>query len=203
MAPRNKTPGEGHNVPDLLKDQDKFTFYDQNIRALENKAEEKRSEAKAATKALNNGRLGLKSALNLGLEEYDYARRLSELNPDEARKLLTDLVKVCAMLGVTIPDDALISITKDPYEKMPEIERDRAVWRERGRVAALSGKGAFAGEAPDGCPPDAYQAWADGVNAGHEELARRMQAGEKAAGPLFANSENDGDEGEAEEEGDE
>lgn len=190
-------PPEGHNAAGnlpIFKDPEKFGWVDQQIKQLEVTAEEKASASKAATKTLNNAR-NLIKAHGAGLAEYDYARRLADLqNPNEARELLSQLIQMCAMLEITIPEGTVLAMSADPYKGLPQIERDRAVWKERGKIAAMSGKGAFAGTPPEGTPPDCYQAWADGVNEGHDEIAARM----KKAGPLFddlkAKIGGDGDE---------
>jgi hypothetical protein len=204
MAPKlqkvvdnDSPPPEGHNAAGnlpIFKDPEKFGWVDQKIKELEATAEEKAAASKAATKTLNNARNLIKTH-GAGLAEYDYARRLADLNdPIRAAELLGELIQMSAMLGITMDDSVMVAMSVDPYQGLPIIERDRAVWKQKGKIAAISGKGAFAGDPPDGIPPDCFQAWAEGVNEGHDEIASRM----KKAGPLFddlkAKIGGDGDE---------
>jgi hypothetical protein len=212
----NATSQEGHNsAGNLPVDQDeaKYTWLKDQIVKAEAGAEAKKVEFDQAKALVKKARKTFE-AHGGSLAEFDLARELADMsNPDQARARLVRLINYLQFEGIELPDGVSEAAAVDPYHSMPPSEREKSLWFERGRIAGLTGKGAFASTPPEGCPPDMYQEWANGVNAAHEEIASKMAM----AGPLFeaadkANAatglkvegdDGDGEEGETAQDGDE
>jgi len=179
-------PTEGHNSGNIPVDQDhdKYIWLKNQIIEAENNAAEKKLAHDSAKKIVDKTRKTFE-AHGGSLFEFDLARELADMeNPDMARSRLARLIQYLTFEGIELPHDTLAEASKDPYAGLPEADVDHKKWFERGRVAALSGKGAFAGEKPEHCPIAMFDSYSKGVIAGQTEIASRMSA----AGPLFASA---------------
>jgi hypothetical protein len=99
------------------------------------------------------------------LKRADNIIKMLDWEPDEIKAAFAADRRYAELMGLPVGTqldlfDGSADTAADVKEKMK--------WRARGRMLGLAGKG-DASEAPEGCPPECYQAFGEGLEDGQDE----------------------------------
>ena len=153
LAPKPDPAPPGHNIDDAAV----FRVYVADLTSIDEKID--------LLKAQRNKLRKTAKAAGIELKLADAIIRLADWEPEEIKERFAVTERYARFMG--LPVGTQPSLFDD--ERLPNVERDRAKWRQKGYADGVRGVG-WADQPPAECPQDCTQAYGEGWEAGQTQL---------------------------------